>query len=173
MPLDAATIAEKLGSKPEHVSAIWPLVVAALDEFGIRTGLVEVAAAATIGVECPSWVPVHELHASQTRQPELWAIQEKYWPSGFYGRGLVQTTWEENYQKLGQALGLDLVGNPDQLLDPKTSARALAFFFKTHGIAAHADAHDWRGVRLRVNGGYNGWDLFNHYCGLLLEVIGE
>ena len=172
MPLEAATIAEKLGAKLEYVEASWPLIQAALDEFGIRSDLVEIAAAATIGVECPSWTPVRELHANPTRQPELWAVQNKYWPSGFYGRGFIQTTWKDNYAKLGAALGLDLVADPDQLLDPKTSARALAFFFKTHGVAAHADAQDWRGVRLRVNGGYNGWDLFNHYTGLLLEVIG-
>lgn len=69
--------------------------------------------------------PVKEKRASKARQPELWATQERYWPSGFYGRGYVQITWARNYAKLGRVLadaghldgGADsLVENPDLTL---------------------------------------------------------
>lgn len=46
----------------------------------------------------------------------LWAIQKKYWDTGYFGRGFVQITWKQNYEKLGNVLGVDLVGNPDLAL---------------------------------------------------------
>jgi len=118
--------------------------------------------------------PLRELHANQNRQPDLWATQERYWPSGFYGSGIVQTTWEENYRALGEALGLDLISNPDLLLEPGNAARALAFFFKAHqggAIVARANAQDWPGVRRGVNGGTNGLPLFLQCVNALVEVV--
>lgn len=43
----------------------------------------------------------------------------------FYGRGDVQLTFEANYKRMGQVLGLDLVSFPDLVLDPATSARVI------------------------------------------------
>jgi hypothetical protein len=66
--------------------------------------------------------PVREgLNASDTwRKKNL-----RYYP--WYGRGHVQLTWEENYRKADQKLGLGgaLVANPDLALDPKVSAEVL------------------------------------------------
>ena len=47
----------------------------------------------------------------------LYQLQEKYWNTGFYGRGFVQLTHRENYIKLGKILNIDLVNNPDLALD--------------------------------------------------------
>lgn len=35
----------------------------------------------------------------------------------FYGRGFVQLTWYENYQKAGAKLGLNLIKNPEKTLE--------------------------------------------------------
>lgn len=43
----------------------------------------------------------------------------------YYGRGHVQLTWKANYKKMGDALGIDLVHNPDLALDPAHSVRIL------------------------------------------------
>lgn len=43
----------------------------------------------------------------------------------YYGRGYGQITHYENYAKLGAELGLDLVNNPDALLEPYIAAKAL------------------------------------------------
>lgn len=46
----------------------------------------------------------------------------RYWP--WYGRGYVQLTWETNYERADQELGLggSLLQNPDRALDPKIAA---------------------------------------------------
>jgi len=49
----------------------------------------------------------------------------------YYGRGLVQLTHLDNYAKTGHALGLDLVSNPDQMLDLKTSVKAMIWGMTT------------------------------------------
>ena len=43
----------------------------------------------------------------------------------FYGRGLVQLTWYENYQKAGKLLGKDLIKNPELMLDMNNSVIVL------------------------------------------------
>jgi len=48
--------------------------------------------------------------------------------SKFKGRGLIQLSGRENYQKVGDILGLDLVNNPELVNDPKhTAAVAMAY----------------------------------------------
>jgi putative chitinase len=38
----------------------------------------------------------------------------------YYGRGLVQLTWAENYKRVGNRLGIDLYHHPDLALDDAT-----------------------------------------------------
>lgn len=40
----------------------------------------------------------------------------------YYGRGLVQLTWDFNYKKMGDLLNIDLVNNPDRALEPRIAA---------------------------------------------------
>lgn len=49
----------------------------------------------------------------------------RYYP--WYGRGYVQITWKENYEKADKELGLSgaLVGAPDRALEPEIAARIL------------------------------------------------
>lgn len=72
----------------------------------------------------------HETNATmQAVREAYWLSEEwrknhlRYWP--YYGRGLVQITWRENYEKLGIFLGLPLVEHPDMALDPDASVRIL------------------------------------------------
>ena len=52
------------------------------------------------------------------------------WYAPYYGRGYVQLTHKSNYQKYTKILGIDLVGNPDRVLE-----RRIALFILCHGMA--------------------------------------
>jgi len=43
----------------------------------------------------------------------------------FYGRGFVQLTWYELYEKFSKILGIDLLNNPDLALDPKIASKII------------------------------------------------
>lgn len=49
-------------------------------------------------------------------------VRTPYWRTGWFGRGQIQITHEANYRKLGDRIGVDLVGNRDLALDPRISA---------------------------------------------------
>lgn len=70
--------------------------------------------------------PVRERRAGSS-QTWLRQLQDRYWPSGYYGRGFVQLTWKSNYQKMSGFLGIDLVGSPDLALEPRYAADILVY----------------------------------------------
>ena len=172
MPLTPEQVATATHKPLANVQATWPRVVSALSALGIGQTLVQVAAAATIGVETPAFLPVRELRANKVHQPDLWALQERYWPSGFYGRGLVQTTWEKNYAALVGPLGVDVVAEPNLLLEGPHAAGALALYFKDHNVHIAAMRQDWKATRKLVNGGFSGWDLYSPMVTALLAAAG-
>ena len=90
----------------------------------------------------------------------------------FRGRGLKQLTGKFNYEKCGQALGVDLVGNPDLLLDPVYAARSAGWFWKSNGLAAFADAGDIKGMTKKINGGYIGLEQRQKLYDKVLAAIG-
>lgn len=49
----------------------------------------------------------------------------------YRGRGLVQLTGKNNYEKYGKILGIDLVNNPELAADPEISRKLGALYFKT------------------------------------------
>lgn len=91
---------------------------------------------------------------------KTYELQNRYWGTGYYGRGYVQLTWEKNYQKFSDLLKQDFVGNPDLVLIPENAAHILVYgmvggsftgkklsdYFKPGKLA------DWIGARKIVNG---------------------
>lgn len=53
----------------------------------------------------------------------------RYYP--YYGRGYVQLTWKNNYQKYSQILGIDFVNNPDLVMENDMALFILVHGFKT------------------------------------------
>jgi putative chitinase len=76
----------------------------------------------------------------------------------YHGRGLIQLTGRENYERCGSSLGVDLIGNPDWLLDPKYAALSAGWFWNKHGLNELADAQEHGIITKRINGGTLGLD---------------
>ena len=72
----------------------------------------------------------------------------------YHGRGLIQLTGKENYVNCGLGLGVDLIGNPDRLLDPLYAALSAGWFWNKKGLNALVD--DIETMTKRINGGLIG-----------------
>lgn len=72
---------------------------------------------------------------------EEWRLKNlRYSP--YYGRGFVQITWKENYDKFAKILGVDLVNNPDLTLQPDYALEILVYGFK-HGTFTNKKLEDY------------------------------
>lgn len=74
----------------------------------------------------------------------------------FMGRGLIQVTGRDNYEKCGRYLGLDLIAHPELLEQAENAAASAAWFWNTRGCNALADSGDFEALTRRINGGLNG-----------------
>lgn len=69
----------------------------------------------------------------------------------YYGRGYIQLTGLGNYKTYGDALGIDLVNNPDLANDPETAAKIMALYMKQRGTASLATAGNFVDARGTIN----------------------
>ncbi len=76
----------------------------------------------------------------------------------YYGRGHMQLTWDYNYRASSADAGVDLLANPDAMLDPVISARVLwrglldgRWNGQGKGLRHYLDRGDWIGARRTVN----------------------
>ncbi|CRM87301.1 putative chitinase [Pseudomonas sp. 22 E 5] len=78
--------------------------------------------------------------------------------SKYRGRGLIQITGRANYEACGEALGLDVINQPDQLEQPQYAAMSAAWFWSTKGLNTLADQGEFVKITRRINGGLTGQD---------------
>ncbi|QVN04619.1 glycoside hydrolase family 19 protein [Pseudomonas rhodesiae] len=78
--------------------------------------------------------------------------------SKYRGRGLIQITGRANYAACGEALGLDLISNPELLELPQHAAMSAAWFWSTNGLNTLADQGQFAKITRRINGGLTGQD---------------
>ena len=76
--------------------------------------------------------------------------------SKYRGRGLIQITGRANYMACGEALGLDLIKQPELLEKPQHACMSAAWFWATKGLSTLADAGEFDKITRRINGGQNG-----------------
>jgi putative chitinase len=74
----------------------------------------------------------------------------------YIGRGLLQITGREHYARVGQALGIDLVGHPYLAAAPEHALAIALEIWRHSDCMSHADADDVVKVTVAINGGKNG-----------------
>jgi putative chitinase len=117
----------------------------------------------------PSRFPTEEMANQYARNPEKIANKVYGGRMGngteetgegwkYRGRGIKQLTGKENYDRCGSGLGVDLVSDPDKLLDPKYAALSAGWFWNKHNLNDLADKSDVETMTKRINGGLLGLD---------------
>jgi len=129
----------------------------------------------------PSRFPTKEIADQYARQPAK--IAGKVYngrmgntseedASKYLGRGLIQLTGKENYANCGLGLGVDLLGHPDWLLDPKYATLSAGWFWNKKGLNSLADSGDYETMTKRINGGLIGLDDRKTKISKALSVLG-
>jgi putative chitinase len=72
----------------------------------------------------------------------------------YRGRGLIQLTGKDNYTACGLSLGIDIVQNPDLLLEPKYACLSAGWYWHKNGL--NALAGNIEAITKKINGGLIG-----------------
>lgn len=81
----------------------------------------------------------------------------------YKGRGLIQITGKDNYQKCGHALQLPLLKKPELLEDPRHAVASACWFWFSKSLNKHADLNAITACTKIINGGTNGLDDRKEY----------
>jgi len=151
------------GARIDRAIEWLPYIEAAMVEFEINTPARQAAFLAQIGHESGGLHWVVEIWGPTIAQShyEGRADLGNTEPGDgfkFRGRGLIQTTGRGNYQAAGDALGVDLINQPELLAQPELAARSAAWFWQTHGLNELADDRDFLHITRTINGGTNGYE---------------
>jgi putative chitinase len=115
----------------------------------------------------PSRFPDMDMAEKYERQPEKIANKVYSGRMGntedgdgakYIGRGLIQLTGKDNYMAFGEAIGEDLVSNPQLVEQPRYAALSAGWFWNKRGLNTLADAMDVTTMTVRINGGRIGID---------------
>jgi putative chitinase len=76
----------------------------------------------------------------------------------YRGRGLIGITGKENYANCGLGIGVDLLADPNLLLDARYACFSAGWFWNKKALNAYADSSDYETMTKRINGGLIGLD---------------
>lgn len=74
----------------------------------------------------------------------------------YKGRGYIQLTGKDNYKRAGQALGLNLVKNPELVEKPEIAAKVAVWYWKQRVQPKVDNFNDVRAVTKPINSGLKG-----------------
>ena len=129
----------------------------------------------------PSRFPTKEIADQYARQPAKIAGKVYNGRMGntseeeaakYLGRGLIQLTGKENYEHCGEAIGADLINQPQLLVDPMYACLSAGWFWNKKGLNSLADAGDIETITKRINGGLIGLDDRKAKTAKALQVLG-
>lgn len=77
----------------------------------------------------------------------------------YRGRGLIQLTGKDNYNRCAKEIQLDILANPDIITtSPEACIKTACWFWKVNNLNMLADKDDVLTITKRINGGTNGLD---------------
>lgn len=161
-------------TKPANISRYLPYVLTALGAAGLKDGPMVLAALATIRAESEGFLPISEFPSQLNTDPGQ-ARFNRYEGQArlgnihagdgakFCGRGFVQLTGRDNYQRYGAGIGVDLITSPELANAPEVASALLAHFLRACATPMRAALarKDYRAARKLVNGGSHGPDRFS------------
>jgi putative chitinase len=165
-----AVVAAMFPSTPlGNIKANLPLVLSALQKFNLGDREMILMALATIRVETEGFVPISEFISRFNTPPggtpfSLYDNRRDLGNKGrfdgqaFKGRGFIQLTGRDNYERIGAQIDADLVNNPEKANDPNLAATILAQFLENQeqGVRNALIRNDLEEARRLVNGGSHG-----------------
>jgi len=175
-PLSVAAVSQIFPDVPvANLQKYLPLILQTLNQLGLGDMEMVLMALATVKVETGSFAPIDEYQSAYNTAPGgapfgLYDSRQDLGNSNpgdgarFKGRGFVQLTGRNNYNRYSQEVGLgdQLLQNPELANDPLIAARILAAYLKDHegDIRAALSRGDLAAARKAVNGGTHGLDQF-------------
>jgi len=153
-----------------------PALNTAMSKYGIVNRLRIAAFVAQIGHESGQLRFVREIWGPTAQQAGYeWRADLGNTVKGdgykYRGRGLIQITGRANHVACGEALGLDLVNQPELLEQPQYAAMSAAWFWSTRGLNMLADQGQLVKITRRINGGLTGQDDRQALYDKALEVL--
>lgn len=142
------------GLAQKQAARWFPHVEAALFEYGILQPQRIAMWLAQVGHESGGFVYTREIASGKAYEGRKdLGNTEAGDGERFRGRGLVQVTGRANYKQAGDALGVDLLQNPEMLESDELAARSAAWFWHSRNLNRFADAGDLEGCTRKINGG--------------------
>ncbi|MEI7614380.1 MAG: peptidoglycan-binding protein [Betaproteobacteria bacterium] len=159
-------------TRTSSIASNLPYVTTALAAFGLTEANMIATALATIRVETEGFVPIAEQPSHFNTLPGQASFSAYEGRLGnktpgdgarYRGRGFVQLTGRDNYEKFGRILDIPLAENPDSACAPEIAACLLAAFLDAHRekLSIALDKDDLKTARKLVNGGSYGLEHFS------------
>lgn len=161
MPITEQQLLQILPSAGRQAGVFVPALNTAMNRYGIVGTARAAAFIAQVGHESGQLRYVREIWGPTAQQAGYEGRADlgntvKGDGSKYRGRGLIQITGRANYAACGEALGLDLINQPELLEQPQHAAMSAAWFWSANGLNTLADAGDLTKITRRINGGING-----------------
>jgi putative chitinase len=135
-----------------------PFLEEAMPRYGIDTPKRQAAFLATCAYESAYFRATKEGRAKIGTKARR--FQDRYWSTGYYGRGLIQLTHEKNYDAFNDhvyrspALDVpDFIANPELVEQPRWAVESACWYWKAHGLNRWADEGDFYTIQDLVNTG--------------------
>ncbi|MBF4998080.1 hypothetical protein IRT45_13055 [Nocardia sp. BSTN01] len=165
-PQPIAAPAALPGADQANVTNWLPQINSAMQSAGIDTPQRAAAFLAQVGQETAGFATLTEYSdgSDYNGRADLGNTQPGDGPK-YKGRGGLQLTGRNNYERASQALGVDFVNHPELVADPKYAFATAAWYWNTHNLNAVADnAHPQDPASIDpvsqiINGGSHGRDV--------------